>query len=117
VMFFNLANAHAIFQHLMNNVFHEYLDDFMGLLHQWHPHFMTTPFLFMHTLLSHSCYLNKWSWLCIRCHIFLRAPKFLARPKKGLTMLKSESSWNLVPLPASNTKRGERGVLKAPGLD
>jgi hypothetical protein len=30
VMFFDLANSHAIFQHLMNNVFHEYLDDFMG---------------------------------------------------------------------------------------
>ncbi len=29
-MFFDLANSHAIFQHLMNNVLHEYLDDFMG---------------------------------------------------------------------------------------
>ncbi len=45
------------------------------------------------------------------------APKFLVRPKEGPTMLKSGNSWNLVPLPASNTKRGERGVLKAPGLD
>ncbi len=32
-------------------------------------------------------------------------------------MLKSGSSWKLVPLPASNTKRGEKGVLKALGLD
>ncbi len=32
-------------------------------------------------------------------------------------MLKSGSSWNLVSLLASNTKGGERGVLKAPGLD
>ncbi len=32
-------------------------------------------------------------------------------------MLKSRSSWNLVPLPASNTKGGERSVLKAPRLD
>ncbi len=32
-------------------------------------------------------------------------------------MLKCKTNWNLVPLPASNTKRGERGVLKAPGLD
>jgi hypothetical protein len=32
-------------------------------------------------------------------------------------MLKSGSSWNLVSLPTSNTKGGERGVLKAPGLD
>jgi hypothetical protein len=32
-------------------------------------------------------------------------------------MLKSGSSWNLVPLPASSTKGGERGVLKAPRLD
>jgi hypothetical protein len=45
------------------------------------------------------------------------APKFLVRPKKGPTMLKSGNSWNLVPLPASSTKGGERGVLKAPGLD
>jgi hypothetical protein len=45
------------------------------------------------------------------------APKFLVRPQKGPTMLKTESSWNLVLLPASSTKGGERGVLKAPGLD
>ncbi len=32
-------------------------------------------------------------------------------------MSKSGKSWNLVPLPDSNTERGERGVLKAPGLD
>jgi hypothetical protein len=32
-------------------------------------------------------------------------------------MLKCGSSWNLVPFLASNTKGGERGVLKAPGLD
>ncbi len=32
-------------------------------------------------------------------------------------MLKSGSSWNLVPLPASSTKGGERGLLKALGLD
>ncbi len=37
-------------------------------------------------------------------------PKFLVRPKKGPTMLKSESSWNLVSLPASNTKGGVRGA-------
>ncbi len=46
-----------------------------------------------------------------------RASKFLVRPKKGPTMLKSESSWNLVLLLASSIKMGERGVLKAPGLD
>jgi hypothetical protein len=47
-----------------------------------------------------------------------RAPKFLVRPKKGPTVLKSGSSWNLVPLPASSTKGGgEKGVLKTPGLD
>jgi hypothetical protein len=45
------------------------------------------------------------------------APKFLVKPKMGQTMLKSESSWNLVSLPASSTKGGERGVLKALGLD
>ncbi len=32
-------------------------------------------------------------------------------------MLKSGSSWNLVPFPASSTKGGKRGVLKALGLD
>ncbi len=42
-------------------------------------------------------------------------PKFLVRPKKGSTMLKSESSWNSLPI--SNTKGGERGVLKVPRLD
>ncbi len=30
MMHFGLTNAHAIFQNSMNNVFHEYLDDFMG---------------------------------------------------------------------------------------
>jgi hypothetical protein len=47
-------------------------------------------------------------------------PSSLLDPKRGPTMLKSGSSWNLVPLQASNTKGGgggERGVLKAPGLD
>ncbi len=38
-----------------------------------------------------------------------RAPKFLVGPKKGPTMLKSESSWTLVPLPTSSTK-GVRGA-------
>ncbi len=32
-------------------------------------------------------------------------------------MLKSGSSWILVPLPTSSTKGGERGMLKAQGLD
>jgi hypothetical protein len=50
-----------------------------------------------------------WSWW--------RAPKFLVRPKKDPTMLKSGSSWNSVPLLTSSTKGGERGVLKAPRLD
>jgi hypothetical protein len=45
------------------------------------------------------------------------AIKFFVKPKKGSTMLKNRNSWNLVPLPASSTKGGERGVLKAPGLD
>jgi hypothetical protein len=44
-------------------------------------------------------------------------PKFLVTPKKGPTMLKSGSNRNLVQLPASSTKGGERGMLKAPGLD
>jgi hypothetical protein len=44
-------------------------------------------------------------------------PSSLLDPKKGPTMLKSGSSWNLVPLPGSSTKGGERGMLKAPRLD
>ncbi len=32
-------------------------------------------------------------------------------------MSKSGRRWNLVLLPASSTKKGERGVLKVPGLD
>jgi hypothetical protein len=38
-----------------------------------------------------------------------RAPKFFVRPKKGPTMLKSRSSWNLVPLLASSAKGGGGG--------
>jgi hypothetical protein len=44
-------------------------------------------------------------------------PSSLLDPKKGPIMSKSGSSWNLVPLPTSNTKGGKRDVLKAPGLD
>jgi len=40
VMPFGLTNVLIIFQHLMNNVFDEYLDDFCGILHQCHPHFL-----------------------------------------------------------------------------
>jgi hypothetical protein len=47
---------------------------------------------------------------------YMRAPKFLVRPKEGPTMSNCGSRWNLVPLLASSTKWGERGVLKAPGL-
>jgi hypothetical protein len=47
---------------------------------------------------------------CKDCNgCFWRAPKFLVRPKKGSTMLKNRSSWNLVPLPASSTRRGQEG--------
>jgi hypothetical protein len=61
--------------------------------------------------------LKKWIELNRSSNTKWRAPKFLVRPKKGPIMLKSESSWNLVPLPTSSTKWGERGMLKAPGLD
>jgi hypothetical protein len=37
---FGLTNVLIIFQHLMNNVFDEYLDDFCGILNQCHPHFL-----------------------------------------------------------------------------
>jgi hypothetical protein len=42
-----------------------------------------------------------------------RTPKFLDRPKKGPTTLKSESSWNLVPLPTSSTKGGWEGRVES----
>jgi hypothetical protein len=47
-----------------------------------------------------------------------RAPKFFIRPKpkKGPTMLKGESSWNLVPLPASSTKGGWKGRAESSGV-
>jgi hypothetical protein len=47
---------------------------------------------------------------------FWCAHKFLVRPKKGPTMLKSESSWNLVPLLASNIKRGWEGRAESSGI-
>ncbi len=64
------------------------------------------PIYQIHTLMS--AFEKNWRW---------RAPKFFVKPKKGPTMLKNGSSWNLVSLPASNTKGGERDVLKASGLD
>jgi len=36
---------------------------------------------------------------------------------KESNYVKSGIKWDLVPLPTSNTKGGERGVLKALGLD
>jgi len=56
-----------------------------------------------------NCVIEGYPWCIVR---LWRAPKFLVRPKKGPSMLKSGSSWNLVPLPASNTKRGERACWK-----
>ncbi len=49
-------------------------------------------------------------------HVLWRAPKFLVRPKKGPTMLKSGNSWNLVPLPTSSTKRGWEGHVESSGI-
>jgi hypothetical protein len=39
-------------------------------------------------------------------------PSSLLAPKKGPTMLKSGSSWNLVPFPALSIRRGRGGVLR-----
>jgi hypothetical protein len=44
------------------------------------------------------------------------APKFLVRPKRGPTMLKSGNSWNLVSLPASNIKGGWKGRVESSGI-
>jgi hypothetical protein len=44
-------------------------------------------------------------------------PSSLLNSKESNYVNKSKNSWNLVMLPASSTKGGERGVLKAPGLD
>jgi hypothetical protein len=58
---------------------------------------------------------KKWMELTRSFDTTWCTPKFLIRPKKGPTMSKSGSSWNLVSLLASNTKGGERGMLKALG--
>jgi hypothetical protein len=47
----------------------------------------------------------------------LMRPKVPSWAQKNPIMLKSESSWNLIPLPTSSIKGGKRGVLKALGLD
>jgi len=48
--------------------------------------------------------------------IFWHAPKFLVRPKKGPTMLKSGNSWNLVSFLACSTKRGWEGHVENFGI-
>jgi hypothetical protein len=55
--------------------------------------------------------------ICMYLWIYDVPASSLLDPKKGLTMLKSESSWNFMSLPASNIKGDERGVLKALGLN
>jgi len=45
-----------------------------------------------------------------------RTPKFLVRPKKGPTMSKSGSSWNLVSFLVSNTKEGWEGHAESSGI-
>jgi hypothetical protein len=86
----------------------------LGLLQIWKPIILCVE-LWLKWCLKQSCSPRQKLFNDI-WHAW-RAPKFLGRPKKGPTMLKSGSSWNLVPLPASSTKGGERGMLKAPGLD
>jgi hypothetical protein len=46
-----------------------------------------------------------------------RAPKFLMWPKKAQRVGFAEMVRNLVPFPASSTKRGRGVMLEAPGLD
>jgi hypothetical protein len=48
---------------------------------------------------------------------FWRAPKSLVSPKLGLSHSSCGISGTRGTLPASSIKGGERGVLKAPGLD
>jgi len=45
------------------------------------------------------------------------APPSPLSNSKEPNYVKGGSRWDLVPLPASSTKRGERSVLKAPRLD
>jgi len=52
-----------------------------------------------------------------RGSIKVMRPQVPCQTQKSPTMLKSKSSWNLVPLLASNTKGGEKGMLKASGLN
>ncbi len=64
------------------------------------------------------CYQTRDSGYHLRCTpCLLTCPQVPCQTQKSPTMLKSESNWNLVPLPASSTKGGERGVLKALGLN
>ncbi len=49
--------------------------------------------------------------------LFDAPPNSLLDSKKSNYVNKSGSNWNLVPLLASSTKGGDKGVLKAPGLD
>jgi len=60
---------------------------------------------------------TKYLQLFLLPKITWRALKFLVRPKKGPTTLKSGSNWNLMSFPASSIKTGERGMLKVLGLD
>ncbi len=52
--------------------------------------------------------------ICYGCR--WRAPKFLVRPKKGPIMLKSGSSWNLMPLQTPSTKGGWEGRAESFGI-
>jgi hypothetical protein len=47
----------------------------------------------------------------------INAPPNPLLDSKESNYVKGGNKWDLVLLPASNTKGGERGVLKAPGLD
>jgi len=45
------------------------------------------------------------------------APPSPLLDSKEPNYVKGENKWDLVPLPTSSTKGGERGVLEVPGLD
>jgi hypothetical protein len=48
-MAFGLTNALIVFQHLMNDVFHEYLDDFMVC-------YINDIFIFLKNVKDHECH-------------------------------------------------------------
>jgi hypothetical protein len=51
MMPFGLTNAHVVFQHMINDVFHEYLDDFVVC-------YIDDIFIFLKNMVDHECHVH-----------------------------------------------------------